>query len=277
MELGGRDKLGGLQGWRGPVSCSLSERNVRGMGRPWVTTCCMTKCPYATLSLSSSRKIANLLLVLHGPETNGEETRTDANLPPIRYQSGPGILLASLWRTEISIWQHAGCPVAGSLVAVTQCPKRDILLGLGQRTRAQQTRASAIRVYDKVKESGAPDPGRRRRVCVYCYCNLYIKYNNYYYYHYYYYNNYYYYYYYYYYNYYNNYYYYYYNYYNYNYYYYYNNNYYYYYYHYYYYYYYYHNYYYNYYYYYYYYYYYHYYYNYYYYYNNYYYYYYYNN
>lgn len=36
MELGGTDKLGGLQGWRGPVSCSLSERNVRGMGWPWV-------------------------------------------------------------------------------------------------------------------------------------------------------------------------------------------------------------------------------------------------
>lgn len=68
-----------------------------------------------------------------GHTKNKKEIRTDANLPPVRYQSGPGNLLASLWRPEISIWQHAGCPVVGSLVAVTQCPERDILLGLGQR------------------------------------------------------------------------------------------------------------------------------------------------
>ena len=40
MELGGTDELGGPTGTKedggGPVSCSLSERNVRGMGRPWV-------------------------------------------------------------------------------------------------------------------------------------------------------------------------------------------------------------------------------------------------
>lgn len=86
-----------------------------------------------TFTFLSSRKIANLLVVHHIQETNKKETRTGANLPPIRYQSGPGNLLASLWRTEITIWQHAACPVAGSLVAVTQCPERDILLGLGQR------------------------------------------------------------------------------------------------------------------------------------------------
>lgn len=37
---GGTDELGGPAGTKedggGPVSCSLSERNVRGMGRPWV-------------------------------------------------------------------------------------------------------------------------------------------------------------------------------------------------------------------------------------------------
>lgn len=37
---GGTDELGGPAGTEedggGPVSCSLSERNVRGMGRPWV-------------------------------------------------------------------------------------------------------------------------------------------------------------------------------------------------------------------------------------------------
>ena len=40
MELGGTDELGGPTGTKedggGLVSCSLSERNVRGMGRPWV-------------------------------------------------------------------------------------------------------------------------------------------------------------------------------------------------------------------------------------------------
>lgn len=36
---GGLGRAGGAtgrRGWRGPVSCSLSERNVRGMGWPWV-------------------------------------------------------------------------------------------------------------------------------------------------------------------------------------------------------------------------------------------------
>lgn len=56
---------------------------------------------------------------------------------PIFCPSDSSQALATCWHTsggnEISIWQPAGCPVAGSLVAVTQCPERDILLRMGQR------------------------------------------------------------------------------------------------------------------------------------------------
>ncbi|KAK1888527.1 Zinc finger protein 257 [Dissostichus eleginoides] len=118
MELGGIDKLGDAAG--------------TGMERPNHLLHDETLLRH-TFTFLSSRLSPNLLLVHHRQETNNKETRTDANLPPIRYQSEPGNLLASLRRTEISIWQPAACPVACSLVAVTLCPERDILLGLGQR------------------------------------------------------------------------------------------------------------------------------------------------
>lgn len=47
---------------------------------------------------------------------------SDANLLGVRKQPESGNLLAHLWRAQRRIWQPAACPVAGSLVAVTQEP-----------------------------------------------------------------------------------------------------------------------------------------------------------
>lgn len=75
-------------------------------------------------------------------ERNKQQTKRKSGQTPIFRPSdtnwGPGDLLASLWRTEISIWQHAGRPVADSLVAVTQCPERDILLVAGTKVAGPQ-------------------------------------------------------------------------------------------------------------------------------------------
>lgn len=57
---------------------------------------------------------------------NQDRRQSSAHQIPIGAWRPAGILLEA---TEIRIWQHAACPVAGRLAAVTQCPERDILLG----------------------------------------------------------------------------------------------------------------------------------------------------
>lgn len=98
--------------------CSPSDQHTQ-------TTCCTTKNSHFHFPLPN--------LLFKKKKKRQKEIREDINLLPIRYQSQPGDLLASRRRAEVSVWQHAWLSKAGRLVAVTQCPERDILLGLGQR------------------------------------------------------------------------------------------------------------------------------------------------
>lgn len=82
-----------------------------------------------TFPFLSARKISKPPLLHRQKNKKQKKIKTNVNLLPIGSQSGPGNLLASLW-SEITIWQHAGCPEAGSLVAVAAYPERDILFGL---------------------------------------------------------------------------------------------------------------------------------------------------
>lgn len=91
--------------------------------------------------MSLSRPTGHLLHDNHDTlslscQQEGRNKREPGQMP-IFCPSDSSQALATCWHTsggnEISIWQPAGCPVAGSLVAVTQCPERDILLRMGQR------------------------------------------------------------------------------------------------------------------------------------------------